>query len=247
MCTLLCVCPPRAESLFPPVLSKSCSQIPLAFKVWFARNSSSHCQTPRLGSLMWGSEPSLQWVDFCGITVLQLVSHPPSSYGIWFYCDCSPPTISLWLLLVFGCGVSFLVSSSVFLSMIVQQLAVIPVLSQEGVSACPSTLSSWTSLSNLLLTDNLYNLLECKSFKMFLYLQWLGVNWMVMGQKMILPAPQNSPRGSHHDWGEGSLNVFDSHAVCHSEIIVITCGFEVYSVQWVADLLLNIFLHGANS
>ena len=34
---------------------------------------------------------------------------------------------------VFACGVSFLVSSSVFLSMIVQQLVVIPVLSQEGV------------------------------------------------------------------------------------------------------------------
>ena len=37
---------------------------------------------PRLGSLMWGSEPSLQWVDFCGVIVLQLVSHPPSGYGI---------------------------------------------------------------------------------------------------------------------------------------------------------------------
>ena len=34
---------------------------------------------------------------------------------------------------VFGCGVSFLVSSSVFLLMTVQQLVVIPVLSQEGV------------------------------------------------------------------------------------------------------------------
>ena len=39
---------------------------------------------------------------------------------------------------VFGCGVSFLVSSSVFLSMIVQQLVVILVLSQEGVSTRPS-------------------------------------------------------------------------------------------------------------
>ena len=87
------------ESLFPPVLSKSCNQVPLAFKVWFSRNSSSHCQTPKLGSLMWGSEPSLQSVDFCSIHVLQFVSHPPSSYGIWFYCDCAPPTISLWLLL----------------------------------------------------------------------------------------------------------------------------------------------------
>ena len=40
---------------------------------------------------------------------------------------------------VFGCGVSFLVSSSVFLSMIVQQLVVILVFSQEGVRARPST------------------------------------------------------------------------------------------------------------
>ena len=39
---------------------------------------------------------------------------------------------------VFGCGVSFLVSSSVFLSMIVQELVVIPVLLQEGVRARPS-------------------------------------------------------------------------------------------------------------
>ena len=87
------------EPLFPPVLSKSCNQIPLAFKVWFSRNSSSHCRTPRLGSLRWGSEPSLQWVDFCGISVLWSVSHPPTSYGIWSYCGCAPPTISLWLLL----------------------------------------------------------------------------------------------------------------------------------------------------
>ena len=99
MCTLLCVCSPRVESLFPPVLSKSCNQIPPAFKVWLSRNSSSCCWTPRFGSLTWGSEPSLQWVDFCGISVLQFVSHPPSSYGIWFYCDYIPPTISLWLLL----------------------------------------------------------------------------------------------------------------------------------------------------
>ena len=49
---------------------------------------------------------------------------------------------------VFGCRVCFLVSSSVFLSMIVvipvvsQEGVVIPVLSQEGVSAHPSTLPS---------------------------------------------------------------------------------------------------------
>ena len=99
MRTLPCVCPPRVESLFPPVLSKSCNHIQLAFKIWFSENSSSCCQTPSFGILMWGSEPSLQWVDFCGISVLQFVNHPPSSYGIWFYCDCTPPTISLRLLL----------------------------------------------------------------------------------------------------------------------------------------------------
>ena len=47
---------------------------------------------------------------------------------------------------VFGCGISFLVSSSVFLSMIVQQLVVIPV--PEGVSECPSTPPSSTNLYN---------------------------------------------------------------------------------------------------
>ena len=82
MRTLLCVCPPGLEYMFPPVLSKSCSQILLAFKVCFSANSSSCCQIPRLGTLTWGSEPSLQWVDFCAISVLQFVTHPPSSYGI---------------------------------------------------------------------------------------------------------------------------------------------------------------------
>ena len=43
---------------------------------------------------------------------------------------------------VFGCKVSFLVSSSVFLLMIVQQFIVILVLWQEGVLAHPSTLPS---------------------------------------------------------------------------------------------------------
>ena len=99
MPTLLCVCPPRVEFLFPPVLLKSCNQIPLDFKVWFSGSSSSHYWTPRWGSLTWGSETSLQWVDFCGIIVLRFVSHPPSGYGIWFYCVCAPPTLSLGLLL----------------------------------------------------------------------------------------------------------------------------------------------------
>ena len=97
-CTYYFVCALQEWSLFPSDLWKSCSHIPLAFKVWFSGNSSSFCQTPRLGSFMWGSEPSLQWVDFCVIVILQFVSRPPRGYGIWFYCDCAPPTVSLWLL-----------------------------------------------------------------------------------------------------------------------------------------------------
>ena len=90
MRTLLCVCPPRVESLFPPVLPKSCNQIPLAFKVWISRNSSSRCQTPRLGNLTCGSEPSLQWVDFCGISVLPL--------SVYICCICNSYLFILFLL-----------------------------------------------------------------------------------------------------------------------------------------------------
>ena len=148
--TRLCVCPLRMESLFPPVPWKSCNPIPLAFKVKFSGDFYSCCWTPSLGSLTWGSEPSLQWVDFCGIIVLQFVGHPPGSYGIWFYHDCAPCTILLWLLLCLWMWGIFLVSSSMFLSMVIQQLVVISVLSQEEVSARPSTLPSWT---NLLFSD----------------------------------------------------------------------------------------------
>ena len=105
--TTLCV-PSKSGVSVSRILSKSCNQILLAFKIWFSRNSSSCCLTPRLGSLTWGSELSLQWVDFCGISVLQFVSHQPSSYGICFFCDCTPPTVSLWLLLcLWMCSIFF--------------------------------------------------------------------------------------------------------------------------------------------
>ena len=136
------VCALQVWSLFTPVLSKSCNQIPLAFKVWFSRNSSSHCRTPRLGSLMWGSEPSLLWVDFCGISVLQSVFTHPAVMGFEFTVI-APLLPSLWLLLCLWIWSIFLVSSSVFLSMIVHQLVVILVFLQEGVRARPSTPLCW--------------------------------------------------------------------------------------------------------
>ena len=74
------VYPPRVESLFPPVLWSSCNQATVAFKDKCS-GGSSQCQTPRLGSLMWGSEVSLLWENFCDIIILQFVGHPPRSGG----------------------------------------------------------------------------------------------------------------------------------------------------------------------
>ena len=92
---------------------------------------------------------------------LGLRTFTPVGGLLWYKCSpvCESPTQQLWDLIftviaplvpshcgfsfVFGCGVSFLVSSSVFLSMIVQQLVVILVFPQEGVSTHPSTLPSW--------------------------------------------------------------------------------------------------------
>ena len=106
VCARFCLCPPRLESVFPPVLWKSCNQIPLAFKVRFPGDRQSLYQIPRLGSLTWGSEPSQQWENFFG-GILQFVSHPPGGGGIWFYCDCALPVILLWFLLCLWTGVSF--------------------------------------------------------------------------------------------------------------------------------------------
>ena len=96
-----------------------------------------------MGSLTWGSEPSLQWVDFCGISVLQSVSHHPAFMGFDFTVIVPFLPSHFAFSFVFGCGVSFLVVFSVLLSMIVQHLVVILVFSQEGVRAHPSTLPSW--------------------------------------------------------------------------------------------------------
>ena len=70
-------------------------------------------------SILWVTHPAVMGFDFTVIVPLL-----PSHCGFSF---------------VFGWGVSFLVSSSVFLSMIAQQLVVILVFSQEGVRARLST------------------------------------------------------------------------------------------------------------
>ena len=77
-----CVRPPRVASLFPPVLWSSCIQAPVAFKAKCFWDSSSQCQTLRLGSLMWGSGLSLLWENLCDIFIFQFVGHSPGRNGI---------------------------------------------------------------------------------------------------------------------------------------------------------------------
>ena len=99
VCSRPCMCPPRVKFLYSPVLWNSCNQTLMFFKARFSGGSSSCCQTLWLGRLRWGSELSLPWQNFCGIIVFQFVGCPPRRYGILFYCDFAPPTISLWFLL----------------------------------------------------------------------------------------------------------------------------------------------------
>ena len=98
VCEKFCLCPPWLESLFPPVLWKSYNKIPLVLKARFPGDSQSLCHIPRLLSLTWCSKPSQQCKNF-DLTILQSMGHLPSEYGIWFYHDFTPPTVSLWVLL----------------------------------------------------------------------------------------------------------------------------------------------------
>ena len=78
-----------------------------AFKARFSGCSSFCYQSPRLGSLMWGSGLSLLWENFCGVIIFQFVGCPLSRYGICFYCDCAPPTLLLWFLCLLDVGYLF--------------------------------------------------------------------------------------------------------------------------------------------
>ena len=93
-----CLCPPRLESVVPPVLWKSYNQILLALKARLPGGSQALFKPPG-----WESWCGIQnfynsgRTSF-GIIVLQFVGHPPSRYGIAFYCVCTPPPISLQFL-----------------------------------------------------------------------------------------------------------------------------------------------------
>ena len=102
---------------------------------------------------LWVTHPPVMGFDFTVITPL-LLSHCGFSF-------------------VFECGVPFLVSSSVFLLMIVQQLVVILMFSQEGVRARPSTPPSWFfSLVNL----HLHCIFNCLIFVCFSVIDFLDIH-----------------------------------------------------------------------
>ena len=107
--------PFKNRGTFPPAPWSSCNQALLAFKAKCSGGSSSWYQTPRLESLMWGSEVSLLWENFWDIIIFQFVGLPPRGYGTWLYCKCTPPPPShCGFFFVFGSRISFLVGSSLF-------------------------------------------------------------------------------------------------------------------------------------
>ena len=152
VCANFCLCPPRLESLFPQVLWKSYNQIPLAFKIRFPGDSQSLCH------MAWHGVQNLH--NRRGTSLVLLFSRfwVTHTVGMGFYFIVIRPSVLLWLLLCLWMWGIFLVGSSVLLSMVVQPLVAILVLSQEEMSAHPSTLPSWTrSSGNGLYLGNIDN------------------------------------------------------------------------------------------
>ena len=84
-----CFWPPRLESLFPPVLWKSCSQIPLDFKVWFPGIPSPFVRSPG-----WEAWRGAQDLHNSGRTSLVLLS-----FSLWVThpAGCDRDLILSWL------------------------------------------------------------------------------------------------------------------------------------------------------
>ena len=66
----LCV-PSKSGVSVSPSPVKFLWSSPTGFKAKCSGGSPSQCQTPRLGSLMWGSELSLLWENLCDIIIFQ--------------------------------------------------------------------------------------------------------------------------------------------------------------------------------
>ena len=134
-----CLYPPRLESLFSP---QSCGS-PVIKSYWPSVSDSLGIPNPFVASPGWEAWLNLHNRVRASLVLCFLVCGSPTQrvWDLILLC-LHPPTVSLWL--VFRHGAFFLVGSSVFLLMAVQQLVVILVLSQEEISTRPSSPPSWT-------------------------------------------------------------------------------------------------------
>ena len=78
---------------------------------WF-----SWCRTPRLGRIMWGSEPSLLWENLCNCNYPPLVGHQPLGMVLDYTTSLPLLPASWFLLSIFTCGRYFSASLQAFLT-----------------------------------------------------------------------------------------------------------------------------------
>ena len=103
-----CLCPPRVGAWSPQACGSPVMKSHWPSRSHFLRIPSPFARSPCWEAWPGGLEPSQQWENFFGLTVLQFVSCPCGRCEIWFYHPCAPPTISLWLFLCFWIwGISF--------------------------------------------------------------------------------------------------------------------------------------------
>ena len=95
---------PPKTSFCLPLASHSCGNLVIKSR-WPSRWDSLGIPSPFVRSPGWEAWrgfpnlPNSGGGGFSVIIVLQIVGHPPSGYGVWFYDDCDPPDISLQLFL----------------------------------------------------------------------------------------------------------------------------------------------------
>ena len=96
--TKFCLCPPRLESLFPHSFGR-----PIIKSCWPSSPDLLGIPSPFVGSLCWEAWVVVQKLHNSARTTLVLLFSSlgdlPSTCGIWFYHDCTPPTVLLGLLL----------------------------------------------------------------------------------------------------------------------------------------------------
>ena len=148
-CTQNFVCAPYYWSLCFPQSSGR----PIIKSHWPSRPDSLGIHSSFVGSPGWEAWRGVQSLHNSARTSLLLlfsslwVTHP-AGMGFDFIklrSNCIPTTVSLCLLCcLWTWGIFFLVGSSGLLSMAVQQLVAILVLSQKKMSTHPSTPPSWT-------------------------------------------------------------------------------------------------------